>query len=235
VPSTARPLDGVSEVLTHLAARFAKVAVVSGRPAGFQLDRLGLLVTGSGRAVELVGLYGMESVAPDGTVVLDAVAASWLPVVLEAADRLASGAPDGVLVEAAGPSVTVHWRRAPGAARWAAERAAAASAATGLVAHGGRLSVELRPPLDLDKGVVVRRLTVGCRAVGFFGDDLGDLPAFAELGRLRADGVATVGVAVIDRETAPEVETAADLSVPGPEGARAVLEWLATQATGPVD
>jgi trehalose 6-phosphate phosphatase len=69
--------------------------------------------------------------------------------------------------------------------------------------------------------------------VGFFGDDLGDVPAFAELARLRAeDGVDAVGVAVIDEETAPEVAARADLSVVGPQGALEVLEFLAAAAAG---
>ena len=42
-----------------------------------------------------------------------------------------------------------------------------------------------------------------------------------------------MGVAVRDAETAPEVADAADLTVEGPEGAVAVLEWLAT-TTGAV-
>jgi len=170
----------------------------------------------------------MESAAPDGTVALDPGAAAWMPVVAAAADRLRADAPEGVLVEVTGPSVTVHYRRAPDAAGWVTAHAAAESEATGLGAHAGRRSVELRPALHLDKGVVVRRAAAGCRAVGFFGDDLGDLPAFAELARLaREDGVRTVGVAVIDQETAPEVAAVADLAVTGPGGALEALEFLA--------
>ena len=82
-------------------------------------------------------------------------------------------------------------------------------------------------------GVVVGRTAAGGRAAAGFGDDLGDLPAFAELARLRSeDGVATVGVAVIDEETSPEVAASADLAVDGPEGALAVLDWLASAPAG---
>jgi trehalose 6-phosphate phosphatase len=228
VPSSARPLDGVPAVLARLADRFATVAVVSGRPVSFLWAHLGHVATAASGRLLLIGLYGMESAAPDGTVVLDDAAAAWVPAIVEVADRLRSDAPDGVLVEVAGPSVTVHWRLAPEAGDWVRERSAAEAAATGLGAHPGRRSVELRPPLAIDKGTVVRRLADGRRAVGFLGDDLGDLPAFAELARLRAaGGTATVGVAVVDQETSPEVAASADLSVQGPEGALAVLAWLA--------
>jgi trehalose 6-phosphate phosphatase len=175
----------------------------------------------------------MEWVGPDGTVHLDGEAVSWLPVVEDAAARLRSAAPDGILVEPKGSSVVVHWRRAPGAGEWVRQRVAEVEDSTGLVAHPGRLSIELRPPLAIDKGTVLRRLSDGCRAVCFLGDDLGDLPAFAELGRLSAvDGLATLGVAAVDTETAPEVVAAADLVVAGPQGALAVLEVLAGDGPG---
>jgi len=231
VPSDARPLAGVPQVLSRLARRFASVTVVSGRPVPFLWDRLGDVAADPSAPVRLVGLYGMESAGPDGAPVLDPAAAPWVATVEEVADRLRRGAPDAVLVEAKGPSVTVHFRLAPDAAAWVHERTAAEAAASGLVAHAGRLSVELRPALELDKGVVVRAAARDRRAVAFFGDDIGDLPAFVELARLaEVDGTDTVGVAVVDGETAPEVAAAADLTVDGPSGALAVLTWLADTA-----
>ena len=228
VPAEARPIAGATDVLARLARRFASVTVVSGRPVDFLWARLGTEAADPVAPVHLVGLYGMASAAPDGTVVLDEGAAAWLPVVAAVADRLRSEAPDGVQVEVKGPAVTVHFRRAPGAGGWVAARTAAEASAAGLVAHPGRLSVELGPPDAVDKGVVVRRAAAGRRAVLFVGDDLGDVPAFVELSRLRTvDGIDTVGVAVVDEETAPEVAVAADLSVDGPAGALALLGWLA--------
>ncbi len=238
-PAAARPVEGVPALLRRLAGTFAAMAVVSGRPASFLWEHLGVparLGSGGETGVRLFGLYGMESVGPDGAVVLDEAAARWLPRVTEAAGRLRVGAPDGVLVEVKGAAVTVHWRRAPGAEAWAGERVADVVSHSGLVAHPGRLSVELRPPLAIDKGTVVRRLTEGCSAACFLGDDIGDLPAFRELGRRSTvDGLATVAVAVVDDETAPEVVASADLTVAGPRRAVALLTWLADQAAAGAD
>jgi len=237
-PAAALPLVGVPPLLARLTRSFATVAVVSGRPAAFLADRLVLPVDGDGggddrRPLRLVGLYGMESLDRDGIVRPDERVAPWLDVVAEAAGRLRHGAPDGVLVEVKGPAVTVHWRRAPDAGGWATARVAGESERTGLVPHPGRLSVELRPPLAIDKGTVVEQLTAGCSAACFLGDDLGDLPAFAALGRLAAtEAMTTVGVAVQDAETAPEVAAVADLVVDGPAGAMAVLAWLDAAAGG---
>jgi trehalose 6-phosphate phosphatase len=231
-PAAARPLDGVTGLLLRLSRRFAVVAVVSGRPAAFLAQRLAV-PGGDGSnppppgSLRLVGLYGMESVDEDGRIRPDARVAPWLAAVAGAVDRLRDGAPDGVRVEPKTAAVTVHWRGASDTEDWVAVRVAEVSARTGLVPHPGRLSVELRPPLDIDKGTVVEQLTEGCAAACFLGDDLGDLPAFAALGRLAVTrGLDTVGVAVQDAEAAPEVAAVADLIVEGPVGAMAVLTWL---------
>src|SRR5436309_1514703 len=52
--AAARPRDGVVPVLTRLAARYARVGVVSGRPVSFLLAHLG------GTGVRRSGLYGLE-------------------------------------------------------------------------------------------------------------------------------------------------------------------------------
>jgi len=230
-PASARALDGVPDLLDRLAQHFATVAVVSGRPAAFLVERLGHPALPGPSRVHLVGLYGMEEVAPDGAVHLAAAAAPWLPVVAAVAARLRAATPSGVLIELKGATVTVHWRQVPMAEDRVVGMVAQEAATCGLTPHPGRASIELRPPIGVDKGTVVRDLTEGCRAACFLGDDLGDLPAFAALARRAAeDGTATVGVAVRDAETAIEVVDAADLEVDGPEGARTVLEWLERRA-----
>jgi trehalose 6-phosphate phosphatase len=67
----------------------------------------------------------------------------------------------------------------------------------------------------------------GMAAVCFVGDDTGDLPAFAELRRLRASGVRTLSVVAAGPETPEDVRDAADLLVDGPLGVRGLLEALA--------
>jgi trehalose 6-phosphate phosphatase len=88
------------------------------------------------------------------------------------------------------------------------------------------MSFELHPPIAADKGTAVRDLADGLAAVCFLGDDLGDLPAFAELQRLADEGVATVRVAVRSDEAPEELLDAADVVVDGPEGARDLLRQL---------
>ncbi len=234
-PAEARPVEGTAGVLALLARRFRLVAVVSGRPASFLLDHLADPGAGAGSGTDsphFVGLYGLEVATVDGGIAPEPEAAQWRPVIDEVVGRLRSGAPPGVLVEAKGLAVTVHWRTAPEAEPWAVAAVAAESEATGLRSHPGRMSLELRPPLAIDKGSVVRRLLDGCTAACYFGDDLGDLPAFAALADAAAEeGTATVAVAVADDESPPEVLDAADVVLGGPAQALAALEWLARART----
>jgi trehalose 6-phosphate phosphatase len=237
-PAEARPLDGAVDVLARLAQRFAVVAVVSGRSASFLLDRVGSVDEAGARpagtsSIHLVGLYGLEWAGGDRQITVQGDAERWRPVLADAAARLRSVAPPGVEVEDKGLAVTVHWRRALGAADWVLTAVEAEAARGGLRSHPGRMSVELRPPTDADKGSAVRALAAGCSAACYLGDDLGDLPAFAALAELAStDGLFTTAIAATDDESAPEVAEAADVVVPGPLGALAVLRWLADSGAG---
>lgn len=230
-PTRARPLPGVPELLAELAVPFALVAVISGRPTAFLAD-----VLGAPPGVTLAGLYGLERAlhgpAHD----------TWAAVIDEVVAESTATAPEGVYVEPKGLTVTLHWRRAPDQKDWVLAFAEREHTERGLMVHEGRFERELRPPLDVDKGTVVRALVAEhdaraepLHAVAAFGDDIGDLPAFAALDDLRAsDGapVTAVRVAAVDTESPAAVAAAADLSVPGAAGAVALLRLLADAAAG---
>ncbi|MGH9078242.1 MAG: trehalose-phosphatase [Acidimicrobiales bacterium] len=220
-PLAARELPGVIEVLAALVGRYALVAVVSGRPLAFLQERL----AGAG-GLALTGLYGLErSWGPAVDVHPDAE--RWRPLVARVAEAAGRGAPAGVGVEHKGLAVTLHVRTAPGHAGWVARFAEEQAGLTGLEVHRGRLAVELRPPVAIDKGTVVAALAAGWQAVCYLGDDWADLEAFSGLAALRAGGVATVAVAVSSPEAPPELLAGADLVVDGPAGALDLLRALA--------
>jgi len=225
-PATAHPLPGAVEVLRALVRKMGRVAVVSGRPAGFlaeHLIRRGADVGG----LRLVGLYGLETVDEHGRVSATPEAEQWRDVVASAAARAERDAPPGGRVEPKGLSVTLHWREHPELEGWAMSAAGRLAGESGLVLHPARRSVELRPPLDIDKGTAVGELVSGFSAACFLGDDLGDLPAFAALDRLASDGTRTVKVAAAGADVPVDVVMAADLVVEGPVGALEFLRALA--------
>ena len=217
-PGDAVPLPGVVDILGLLAASYASVAVISGRPLPF-------LQAHFPAAVVLSGLYGLE-VQRGGVVERHRDAARWEPVVTGAVDAARAVFPPDVIVEPKGLSLTVHYRARPEFQSAIEQWAAAESARTGLVVAVAKKSVELNPPIDVDKGAVIAELASGLDRVCYFGDDTADVVAFEALHTLRAKGVETVAVAVVGSETPPAVRDAADLSIASPDAAVAVLAAL---------
>jgi trehalose 6-phosphate phosphatase len=224
-PRAARPVPGAVDALHRLGRRYGRVAVVSGRPIGFLVEHLDLEAGG----VDAFGLYGLECFV-DGTSSVHADAEAWVPVVETVASEAERVAPDGVGVERKGLTLALHVRPAPQHDAWARGFAEAAAAEHGLKLDRGRLSYELRPPLEIDKGSVVGQLLDGLEVGGFVGDDRGDLLAFDALDRFAADGNTAVKVAVRSDEAPPELLERADELVDGPA---AVVARLAGLAVGP--
>jgi trehalose 6-phosphate phosphatase len=151
-----------------------------------------------------------------------------LPQVLETA-----GNRPGVWIEEkGGRAVAVHTRRAddPQAA-FDALRTPLTDLATrhGLIVEPGRMVLELRPP-GMDKGVALLEHVreTGAQSVLYAGDDLGDLPAFAAVEKLRSDG--TPGLLVCSgNPEVTELAARADLVVDGPAGVVDLLRKLASR------
>ncbi len=226
VPADARPLAGANEVLEVLAARFAIVAVVSGRPASFLEP---LLPAG----VVISGIYGLETVR-DGVRSDHAGAGGWRDAVAVAARRAKENGPVGMAVEPKGLSLTLHYREHPGLGPAVREWAAAEAQRSGLVMRRARMSFELHPPVAVDKGTAVQNLVTGVEAVCFVGDDRGDLPAFDTLDRLEARGVEVLRVAVASAEAPGDLIERADVIVDGPHAVLDLLRKLAAGAPTPL-
>lgn len=217
-PATAAPVPGVPDLLAALAGRYSVVAVISGRPVSFLAEHLP-------PSVLAVGLYGLET-RRDGVVEIDPVAEPWRPVIVDAVARARAGAPPEVLVEPKGLSVSLHYRTAPQLEGRVVALADEVARATGLVARPAKRSVELQPPVDRDKGTVLRGLAAGLSAGCYLGDDLGDVAAFTALDQLAAQGFHAVKVAVRGEEAPPALVDAADVVVDSPEGAADLLRTL---------
>ncbi len=217
-PAAAVPADGATDVLIGLANAYGEVVVVSGRPLSFLSQHLPL-------EVSVVGLYGLEGVRrgerwehPNG--------GAWREVMADLASVAESSGPPGMLVELKGLSITYHYRTAPEIEGRVREFARMQADRSGLRVGEAKMSVELHPPIDADKGTVIDTMCAQASSVLFAGDDLGDLPGFAALDRLSAKGAATVKVAVTSAETPPELRDRAHLEVAGPDGLLDLLRLL---------
>ncbi|GGU31846.1 trehalose-phosphatase [Streptomyces lavendofoliae] len=235
-PEQARAHPGAVPAIAALAPRVASVVVITGRPAGVAVRYGGFAGVPGLEHLVVLGHYGAERwdavtgtvrAAPEHPGV--AAVRAELPGFLDRA-----GAWRGTWIEEKGRAVAVHTRRAedPQAA-FDALRDPLADLATrhGLVLEPGRMVLELRPP-GVDKGVALTEYVreTGAETVVYAGDDLGDLPAFAAVEKLRSDGVPGLLVCSGSDEVA-EVAQRADLQVPGPAGVAGFLSALATATT----
>ncbi|GAA3663301.1 hypothetical protein GCM10022224_029100 [Nonomuraea antimicrobica] len=221
-PAAVFPVPGAVERLRVLAGLVSRVAIVSARPAAFLSDRFAAVPQ-----VRLYGLYGMQTVV-DGQVRTDAEARPWAPLMRDLAADALRDLPGEVLVEDKALLVALHYRTAP-ALRGAVERWASTKAAElGLREQYGRMVVELRPPVEHDKGTVVEREAETLTRAWYFGDDLSDGRAFDVLRdrELRDPAFLGVRVAVANGETGDELARRADFTVSAPEDTPDLLDHV---------
>jgi trehalose 6-phosphate phosphatase len=235
-PRDAHMIDGAREAIVRLRARLGLVGFVSGRA----IDDLRRIADVPGCAY--AGNHGFELQAPGGPTVIAAEARSWLPAIAEYAaywePALLEAA--GLYIEPKGATLSVHWRRAPDrdAAREVLEtRFAPEAESRGLAVTWGRMVMEVRPPVRVDKGTaVVELLAAGpWRHAVYIGDDRTDADAWRALQGLRDAGALTsaAGVIATAPDTPEDLRAAADAAVCGPDGVLELLTSLADALPGP--
>ena len=194
-PELAEVPEETRAELRRLVSRYALVACISGR-TGAEARRL----VGVG-GIFYVGVHGLE---------LSPEADAWRAPLRQFAG---SGWP---WVEDKGLTVAFHWREAVDeeAARAELAQVAERAQALGLEARWGRKVLELRPPVEADKGTAVRSLLGehGLRRALYAGDDTTDLDAFRGLDGLEV----RVRVALASAESPAGLRESADLVLESP-------------------
>ncbi|WJV47916.1 trehalose-phosphatase [Streptomyces flavofungini] len=234
-PERARAHPDAVPALAALAPKVRSVAVVTGRPAGVAVRYGGFAGVPGLEHLVVLGHYGAERWdAVTGTVQAAephpgvAAVRAELPGFLDAI-----GAWHGTWIEEKGRAVAVHTRRArdPQAAFDALRGPLGELAARhGLIVEPGRLVLELRPP-GVDKGgaLVDYVREVGAETVLYAGDDLGDVPAFTAVDKLRSDGEVRGLLVCSGSPEVTELADRADVVTEGPAGVVALLSALAHQ------
>jgi trehalose 6-phosphate phosphatase len=217
--------------LIAIARRYGLVACVSGRRAATARRIVSL------GSINYVGNHGAEILRGGATrPEIDREVGAWSKRVHAFFDEALS---DDTLSrlrvrgEDKDAIVAFHWRGAPddAAAHAALEEVAKRAQSSGLWVHWGRKVLEVRPPVELNKGRGVERLLreADVDNAVYVGDDRTDLDAFASLRTCVAEGRLEAGLCVGVRsdETPEELAEASDLLVDGPPGVRRLLEALA--------
>ena len=205
-PEEARVPDETRDELARLAARYALVAAVTGRPSEVAREIVGV------PSLRYAGEHGLE---------LEPAAREWTARIRTLADDAAW--PD---TEVKPLSVAFHYRTAsdPASARSQLEPVAARATERGLKTRWGRMVLEVLPPLDVSKGTAVRALLAetGLRRALYAGDDTTDLDGFEALEGLDV----AVRVAVVSAEGPRELAERADIVVDSPAAFLELLRQL---------
>jgi trehalose 6-phosphate phosphatase len=215
-PEQAAVLPEALAQLERLSARYALVACVTGRPAAQARAMIPI------ERVAISGNHGLEVMQGD-TVTVVPPAARYLDAVHEALLLVENDgllAEYGARIEDKGITFTIHYRNSPRpdhALRYMETQILPKLDRAGLAWSFGRMVLEVRPPVPVDKGSAVKRLR-GRRRIGqllYVGDDRTDLDAFRE---------ATIRIAVRSKEGPRQLIEQADAVLDGPG---AVVDMLA--------
>jgi trehalose-phosphatase len=240
----AVPAETRKVVAALAALPDVRVALVSGRAAADARRMVGVA------NVWVIGNHGFEVVSPDGGELPQPELEPWRSAVARAARRIAPlVAPvPGVLLEDKGWTLSVHYRLAdPKVVPRLVESVERVAEPLGLRVMRGKMVVEVRPDVRVDKGTAELRLANQLGALArreddvsgddrdaaagdgngsavFVGDDRTDEDAFRAL-RSRSARVVTVRVT-----HGEEMATAAEFSLEDPAAVRSFLEWLLERA-----
>jgi trehalose 6-phosphate phosphatase len=225
-PELASMHPGCRDSLAQLSEELPLVAVLSGR----QVDEVRALVGLPG--LVYIGNHGLER-WEKGERYVEPRVSQYAPVIHRILERARQELTlPGIAFEEKGVTASIHYRLAqhPAAAR---RRIASLlrdlAAGTGVQVVEGRRVVELRPPLDLDKGSALLDLLrkYAVRSIIYAGDDQTDLDAFRAIHHwgLPEDRRA-LAVGIISSEMPPGLMEEADLAVEGVEGMARFLAML---------
>ncbi|MBE3559871.1 MAG: trehalose-phosphatase [Ktedonobacteraceae bacterium] len=234
-PDEARLYAGVAQDLKQ-ASRLAHTAIITGRA----ITQGAAIVNVEG--LTYIGTHGLEW--SDGLpgahpVQLIPAAQPYIEAgkaLLDLAERELDGAP-GIIIEHKSVGGSIHYRLAPQPAL-AREQILALleepARQAQLRLSEGKMVVEIRPPIHVNKGEALRRFARQKRlhTVVFAGDDRTDLDALLEIERLRASGLAAFAIAVQHPDTLPELLAHADLVVQGVGAMAALLHELVEYLAG---
>jgi|SRR5450830_273765 trehalose 6-phosphate phosphatase len=198
-PEEARVPDATRALLRQLAARYALVACVSGRSSDEARRIVGV------EELLYVGTHGLE-LAPG--------AAVWREQIERFAETV-EWPPEWI--EDKNLSLSLHYRQSPEPeqSRRALARIAESAEEVGLYTRFGRMTLEILPPVEADKGSAIRLLLDkrGLTRALYAGDDATDLDAFRALDGLDLG----ICVALSSSEAPVGLIEAADIVLAGPD------------------
>jgi len=208
--------------LSALVDNLDLVAVISGRPLAEVMGMVGI------EGLAYVGNHGLEmwirgvpQMWPGSERYMNTIAGA-IDAIKDMAEK------EGVYIENKGLTASIHYRNSSDPGTTKSMILAAALPLVGkynLKITEGRMVVELRPDIDVDKGSALALLIEKYRLSGliYIGDDVTDIDAFRALHR---SGVNSAAIGVGSDEAPPDLYNEADYVVYGISDVERFLSWL---------
>ncbi len=225
-PQEARVSPLCRRYLKVLCDHLALVAAISGRPVAQVRDMVGI------RGLVYIGNHGLERWAENHTE-LPTRARDYLGIIESVAKELTPLCSiEGVSLENKGLTVTVHYRLSPevqAAERDILNSVKALAQAKNLRVIKGKMTVNLLPPIEINKGTATLDLINGYNLQSgiYLGDDLTDIDAFRAMrdasGNLKFHGFA---IGIVSSEMPEELVKEADFTLNGVNDVGRFLKWL---------
>lgn len=210
--------------LQALAAELPLVALISGRRAASlqaKVDLPGLVY---------VGNHGLEQWL-DGEVVGLPQAAAYRAALQQAHAEIKAILPPGAAAEDKGLTLSIHYRQTQDPREFLLTRGVQIQQIArqhGLTLFTGKMVLEVRPPVQVDKGTAFSALVNehALSAALFLGDDISDLSVFETARSLRANGVQAYGVGVRSEDAPAELIEQADYLADGVTDVEELLAFV---------
>jgi trehalose 6-phosphate phosphatase len=217
---------GCKKHLRSLVKRLPVVAAISGRLTKILRQLVGVdgVVYNGNHGLER-WFKGQVEIRPEaqGYVGKTAVAIKELgPILL----------PLGVVFEDKGAGLVFHYRTLPHreeVRETILKEISRSSAAQCFKVDEARAVIELRPPIEITKGSVLKELieSYHLKAAVYMGDDIADIDAFDTMHALsRSTAFQGLALEVVGEGTPPEAAERADLLLNGVSEVEAFLSWL---------
>lgn len=223
----ARVRPELRELLRGLVSKLPFVAVITGRAPDQVREMVGV------DGIVYIGNHGLERLE-NGERHIHPVAAEYLPRVKAALEEVGRAVRmPGLFLEDKGITAAVHYRNvaeATGAEAALRQLAVMLPALRELRINWGRMVMEIRPPVSIDKGTAATELVEeqGLRRAIYIGDDTTDIDVFEAFHTLQHQKTdfRGLGFAVLSGETPASVAAAADYTLRGIDEVADLLRWL---------
>lgn len=207
-PEAAAIRPGNRQHLADLAERLPIVALISGRRAASLQAKVAL------PGVTYIGNHGLEQWI-DGQVVGLPQAAAYRGALQQAHAEIEAMLPAGAVAEDKGLTLSIHYRQTQDPREFMLTRGVQIQSIAqqhGLTLFPGKMVLEVRPPVEVDKGTAFFALAHEYKltAALFLGDDISDLSALEAARSLRTKGMQAYGVGVYSEDAPAEIADQAD-------------------------